>query len=387
MASQPAEVRQAAATSNILTILLLGIDQRPDEAAKHIPSRTDTMIVAMADATAKRAALVSIPRDLVVAIPGHGNQKINTAHFWGESDHSGGGPALAARTVGATFGVPVDYFARVDFAAFRQGIDALGGIVVDVDRPILDNEYPTEDYGIKRLYIPGGLQPMNGERALEYVRSRHDDNDFGRQSRQRRVILAAKDKLLRPRTILSLPGLVDIVRKSVATDVPTAKLPGLLYLALSIPPANVTNAGITYDMLVDVNKDGSEFLPDRAKIQHLFDTVLGAPVDRATPTSSAASSAPIQVEVLNGTTRAGFAAATADILKSKGYQIARVAQATTSDHLHTSIVDRSGSRQAGLAIAQAIGVTPSAVVAAPAQAATPDVSIVLGYDAPGAAGR
>src|SRR5260370_26450483 len=150
MATQSAVARQAAAASNILTILLLGIDQRPDEAAKHVPSRTDTMILAMADATAKRAALVSIPRDLVVAIPGHGNQKINTAHFWGESDQSGGGPPLAARTVEAAFGVAVDYFARVDFAAFRQGIDALGGIVVDVDRPILDNEYPTEDYGIKR---------------------------------------------------------------------------------------------------------------------------------------------------------------------------------------------------------------------------------------------
>src|SRR5438132_1471406 len=83
------------------------------------------------------AALISIPRDLVVVVPGHGSQKINTAHFWGDLDHPGDGPAVAKKTVEDAFGINVDYFARVDFLAFQRMIDAMGGIVVDVPRPIL----------------------------------------------------------------------------------------------------------------------------------------------------------------------------------------------------------------------------------------------------------
>ncbi len=383
----PGQTSTAAAKRNLVTILLLGIDQRPDEAARHIPSRTDTMILVVVDPTSKRAALVSIPRDLIVAIPGHGNQKINTAHFWGESDEIGSGPDLAARTVENNFGVHVDYYARVDFSAFERGIDALGGIVVDVQRPILDDEYPTENYGVKRVFIPGGPQWMDGARALEFVRSRHSGNDFGRQARQRQVILAAESKLLRPEMALKVPEFVSVVRQSLATNIPPTKLPWLLYLAASIGPSNVVDAGITYDMLVDVNKDGSEFLPDRVKIQHLLDTVLDNPPSSsasnptATPNPVAVQD-PVRVEILNGTTRDGLAATLADALKTKGFSIARVAQADTSDQVHTLVTDRSGARHAGPTVAKAVGVPSATVVLAPAQTGLPDVTVVLGYDVP-----
>ena len=375
--------------SHRLTILLLGIDQRQDEAAQHIPSRTDTMIVLTVDPQQKKAALISIPRDLVVPIPGHGDQKINTAHFWGEVDHRGGGPALAVETVESNFGIHVDYYARVDFLAFERLIDAIGGIDVDVQRPILDDAYPTPDYGIMRLYIPAGPQWMDGARALEYARSRHSANDFARQARQRAVILAAEQKALQPRMLVELPRFVGILRESVGTDIPFTELPALVSLARSIPAQNIVDVGITSGMVIDVHHDGTELLPDQPKIQQLFARVFEDTTPVQPPTAPVATApttaprSPVHVEVTNGTERDGLAARTADELKGKGYVIAGVAQANLTNAAHTIVVDRTGARHAGQAIAQAIGVPASAVQDAPARPDLPDVTVILGDDAPG----
>lgn len=366
---------------NRLTILLLGIDQRQDQAAQHVPSRSDTMIVLTVDPRQKKAALVSIPRDLVVPIPGHGDQKINTAHFWGEVDHPGGGPSLAVDTVERNFGIHVDYYARVDFLAFQRLIDAVGGIVVDVHRPILDDEYPTPDYGTIRLYIPTGPQWMDGARALEYARSRHSENDFARQARQREVILAAERKALQPGMLVKLPEFVAILHESVGTDIPLTKIPSLVSLARSIPAENVVDVGITSDMVVDVNHDGTVLLPDRARISRLFASVFGdvAPSQVVEPTSTPEPAA--RIEVTNGTTRDGLATLTADKLRRDGYVIAGVAQASRDDYLHTIVVDRTGSRHVGASIARTLGVSESAVEVEKAAPGAPDVTIILGYDA------
>jgi polyisoprenyl-teichoic acid--peptidoglycan teichoic acid transferase len=374
--SPPALFGGPADGNGRITILLLGIDQRAEEAAAHVPSRSDTMIVLTIDPRAKRAALVSIPRDLVVAVPGHGMQKINTAHFWGETDHPGSGPELAKETVEQTFGIRVDYYARVDFLAFQRLVDAVDGVVIDVPRPILDDAYPTPDYGIQRIYIPAGPQWMDGTRALEYARSRHSENDFARQSRQRQVILAAEQRLFQPSTLLKLPALAQIARDSVGTDVPLTQVPALALLARTIPAQNVTNVGIGPDMVVDINHDGTELLPQSDKIRQLFSQIWD------TPASAAAPAGPVRVEVFNGTTRPGFAAATADALKARGYVVANVAQAQTSDHLTTTIVDRSGSRQAGAAIAKLVGVPANQVQTASPQPGAADVTVILGFDAP-----
>src|SRR5438445_541735 len=83
-------------------------------------------------------------------------------------------PTSTQRTIASDFGIKVDYYARVDFRGFEQMIDAVNGVVVDVERPIKDDEYPTEDYGYQRLYVTPGPQWMDGPTALKYARSRHD---------------------------------------------------------------------------------------------------------------------------------------------------------------------------------------------------------------------
>src|SRR5262249_15005137 len=120
-----------------VNILLLGIDKRDNEPIEG--TRSDTMMLASIDPVSKSAALVSLPRDMWVRIPGWGQQRINVAH-------AVGGPDLAMQTVSSDFGIPIQYYARVDFRGFEQMVDAVGGVVIDVDWPVKDDEYPTADY-------------------------------------------------------------------------------------------------------------------------------------------------------------------------------------------------------------------------------------------------
>ena len=181
-------------------ILLLGIDQRDDEREEGTnPGRTDTMMMLRIDPRAKSAGLISFPRDLWVDIPTVGQGRIDSAFTYGEvRQRGGGGPALARRTVEQNFGLRVDYYALVNFHGLEQIVDTVGGIVVDVERPLKDNEYPTDDYGVERVYIPPGLQFMDGRLALKYARSRHTDNDFGRMRRQQRVLSPCASARCRP---------------------------------------------------------------------------------------------------------------------------------------------------------------------------------------------
>src|SRR5206468_1389531 len=197
-----------------INILLLGIDKRDDEPIAG--TRSDTIMLASIDPLTKSAALVSFPRDLWVTIPGctssagceGGRQRINVAH-------AVGGPDLTRQTITSDFGVPIDFYARVDFRGFEQLIDAVGGVVVDVDWPVKDDEYPTADYGYQRIYFGPGPQLMDGTTALEYARSRHGMSDFARAARQQKVIVSLRNRALQLNMLARAPDLVGIAQKSL----------------------------------------------------------------------------------------------------------------------------------------------------------------------------
>jgi LCP family protein required for cell wall assembly len=196
-------------------VLVLGLDRRPDQGSV---VRSDTMILATVYPPGPRIALLSVPRDLYVETPGYGPGRINTAHFWGENALEGGGPALAAQTVAQNFGVPVHHYVRVDFDGFRAIVDAVGGIDVVVEAPIVDDAYPTDDYGTMRIEIPAGPQHMDGETALRYARSRHGSSDFDRARRQQQILIALARRLLEPAAWPKLPAVVQVVTDDVDTD-------------------------------------------------------------------------------------------------------------------------------------------------------------------------
>ncbi len=204
-----------SATRPRTNVLILGLDRRPEEG---YVVRSDTMILASFYPPGPAVTMLSIPRDLYVEIPGYGSNRINTAHFWGESEFEGGGPALAVRTILLNFGVPVHHYIRVDFEAFRALVDAVGGIDVNVEAPIVDEAYPTEDYGTMRIEISAGLQHMNGETALRYARTRHGSSDFDRIARQQEVVMALASRLLKPAVWPRLPLVYHAVRQYVDTD-------------------------------------------------------------------------------------------------------------------------------------------------------------------------
>jgi LCP family protein required for cell wall assembly len=194
------------------------------------PSRTDTMILIVADPSTDSAALISIPRDLWVPIPGHGRNRINTANFFGDADQPGNGPLLAKRVVSENFGVPVQYYVRIRFQGFVDVIDTLGGITVDVPRDLDDDHYPTPDYGTQKIHIAAGVQHMDGETALIYARSRYSTSDFDRARRQQQILLAAYDKLNSPLTWPRLPLVFAAFLSATESDMSGAKMVGFYRL-------------------------------------------------------------------------------------------------------------------------------------------------------------
>jgi LCP family protein required for cell wall assembly len=196
-------------------ILVLGIDRRPGEGDA---VRTDTLLLLHSDPGSRRLVLLSIPRDLWVTFPEGGEGRINTVHVYAELETAGSGPARAAETVSANFGVPVHRTLRLDFDAFRDVVDAAGGIEIDVPKPVIDNAYPTDDYGTIRIEIPVGLQHMDGETALQYARSRHGSTDFDRAARQQQILLALAKKLTQPAGWLLISRVYQAFQNAVDTD-------------------------------------------------------------------------------------------------------------------------------------------------------------------------
>lgn len=222
------------------TVLILGIDRRPDEGG---PTRSDSMILLGFNRETQEAAILSIPRDLWVEVPGVGPQRINTATFFGyDAEDPTAAPRLAVRTVAASFGLPVDRFLLLDFQTFVRLVDALGGVEVDVPKPITDTQYPTPDYGVTTIHFDAGRQVLDGERALIYVRTRHADDDFGRARRQQQVVQALAQRLLQPSTWPRLPAAYQVLQEGVITDLQLADLLALLPVVRAIGRGEVMQA-------------------------------------------------------------------------------------------------------------------------------------------------
>ncbi|MCW1969972.1 MAG: LCP family protein [Anaerolineae bacterium] len=231
-----------------INILLMGIDQRQGEVERGY--RTDTMILITIDPVSGQAGMLSIPRDLWVPIPGYGNNRINLANYYGDADdYPGGGAALAKKTVEQLIGVRVHHAVRVNFTAFENFIDRIGGVTVDVPEDIYDPKYPTNNYGIEVFSIKKGKQTLDGTTALKYARTRNTKfGDFDRAKRQQQVILAAQEKLKDVRVAMSLfaagPDLLADLSASIKTDMPLSMIQQLGRLGMTIDRANIKSAVI-----------------------------------------------------------------------------------------------------------------------------------------------
>ncbi len=213
-----------------INILLLGTDQRPGQSNW----RTDTIILLSINQAEKTVGMLTIPRDLYVNIPSVGKQRINTADFYGGYyNYPGGGPNLIKTTIEQNLGVRVHYFVRGGFDAFRKAIDILGGIDVDVDCPLYEQDF-YDDYGHATLNFKLGLQTMDGVTALRYARSRYTTNDYDRGRRQRQVILAMWDRATSLNLLPKWTQLYQEMSDSIQTDLSPTELAALAYIGTQL---------------------------------------------------------------------------------------------------------------------------------------------------------
>ncbi len=263
--------------SDRVNILLMGIDRRPGEP---FVSRTDSMMIISIDPLGNQASILSVPRDLYVVIPGRGRDRINTAFVYGAAGNNpAGGAALSMQTVEYNLGVPINHYALVDFSAVIQGVDTLGGIDVNVPFTINDPTYPDMFYGFDPLFIPAGLQRMDGQLALKYARTRHVDNDFGRAQRQQQVILAARDKALSlgvTGLLAKAPLLYQQMEQGIRTDLSLDQIVALAKTASEVPAENIQSDVLDFDYVTSYKTEtGAQVLVlDNQKaaglIQQLF---------------------------------------------------------------------------------------------------------------------
>jgi LCP family protein required for cell wall assembly len=234
--------------SDQVNILLMGIDRRPGEP---FISRTDSMMIVSLDPEGKRVSILSVPRDLYVVIPGRGRDRINTAFVYGAAGNNpAGGAALSMQTVEYNLGVPINHYVLVDFSAVIQGVDALGGIDINIPFTIDDPTFPDMYYGYDPLYIPAGWQHLDGTLALKYARTRHMDSDFGRAQRQQQVILAARDKALSlgiTGLLAKAPVLYQQLEQGIRTDLSLEQIVSLAKTASDVPSENIQSDVLDYD--------------------------------------------------------------------------------------------------------------------------------------------
>jgi LCP family protein required for cell wall assembly len=237
-----------------LNILVIGSDQR----AGDVTHNTDTMIVVSIDPTSKQVVMFSLPRDTVdVPVPPgparrvYGNVyrgKINS--FWssvrkrddlfpGDPKRNLPGYNGLKAILGNLYNIPIKYFVEVNFDGFKQIVDTMGGVTINVQMPVSDDRFPSTDNSLRRIYIPSGIQHMTGAAALQYARSRHGSNDFDRGIRQQRVLLSLREQADPQALIPQLPTLVQALQQTVKTDIPVNQLAPLLGLASEIDTKNI----------------------------------------------------------------------------------------------------------------------------------------------------
>lgn len=210
-----------------LNVLLLGIDARQGETM----ARADTLILASIDQKSKQMTLLSIPRDTRVNIPGYGWDKINSATVFG-------GPDLTMKVASDLLGIPIKYYVLTNFSGFKDIVDALGGVTLDVEQNMY--HWDDEDGGIYEINLKKGVQRLDGDKALQYVRYRdYMMGDIDRTKAQQKFLVALAKEMLQPSTITKLPRLIPEINRYVKTNLNVSDMYTMASAARNLENANI----------------------------------------------------------------------------------------------------------------------------------------------------
>jgi LCP family protein required for cell wall assembly len=339
-----------------LNVLLIGADE---QGGGH---NTDTLIVVSIDPVARQVAMFSLPRDTVdVPIPPGPARNVFGRAYGGKinslwtnargrpdafpgTNRTRGYNALKS-VIGELYQLDIKYYVEVNFEGFVQVVNALGGVTINVQVPVVDNRFPAGD-GLRRVYIPSGVQHMDGAQALMYARSRHTSTDFDRAQRQQRVLLSLREQANISAILPRVDDLAAALRRAVRTDIPREQLPRLLGLADGIDTDRIRSYVFTPPLY------GSEILspiyklvPDVARIRAaVAEAFVVDPAQEERREAVAAEAA--RVWVLNGTGDRGQAADIAAYLEYLGIPASAPAQRPTQGAgARTRIVVYNGAQE------------------------------------------
>jgi LCP family protein required for cell wall assembly len=370
-----------------VTVLVMGLDYRDWEAGDG-PPRTDTMILLTIDPLTKTAGILNVPRDLWVNIPGFDYGRINTAYPLGIAyDVPGGGPQQAMDTVESLLGVPIDYYAIINFGAFEKFIDELGGINVTVSSDISVDPIGKGN----TVYLKPGNYLLNGPTALAYARARHTDGgDFDRAVRQQQVILAIRDRIveLGPTQVAGkIPAMYNELAAGIHTNLSLNDAVKLGWLALEIPLDTVQRGAIAPPNAVSFAKspDGTQdiLIPVPDQIRLIRDQVFASSNMASPGLTSGDARANMQAEgasivVANGTYTEGLAQETQAYLQSQGANV--VGTQNSEYNTYTQIIDYTGNPYTDKYLVDLMKISPYNISLQYDPNSQVDVLVILGDD-------
>jgi LCP family protein required for cell wall assembly len=241
-------------------VLLLGIDYAPGESRL---GRSDTIILTTFIPLEPYVGMLSIPRDLWVNIPGVGENRINTAHYFAEAQQEGSGPEAAMETIRQNFGVDVDYYVRIRFEGFKDVVNALGGVDINLTETMAG-------------YPPGGHH-LTGNKALAFVRSRQGSDDFFRMEQGQFLMKAILRQMVSPLSWPRIPSALIALGQATDTNLPIWQWPRLGLAVLRAGAEGIDSRTITREMIAPfVTSEGAQvLLPDWSRINPVLLEVFG----------------------------------------------------------------------------------------------------------------
>ncbi len=370
----------------------------------------DTIMIASIEPKERKVALLSIPRDLYVQVPGEEfYSKLNAVHAYGDSKKKHNGPVLLKKKVEEITGLQIHYYARFDFIAFKKIVEALGGVNITIANSFFDYWH--------KIAFPAGTETMNGDRALAYVRARYvegpEGGDFRRAARQQQMLIAIRDKIFSVQTAFdftTVNKVLDSLSENISTSMQVWEMKRFFEISRQIDTRNIKSVvlttgprgvlvgdtvvlgGVPASILKTRTGDYSEIKTIAARI---FDEGIGKTIDDSTsaantspePTpsvspSASPSTAKPTLEIRNGTAVNGLAKKIGDELTKDGYTVIATANAKSKDVKNTKVyAPKVTQADDAVKIAESLGASSQSEFPADEAKTTADILIILGADA------
>jgi len=345
---------------------------------------TDTMMILSIDWQTKKAALISLPRDLWVKIPGYGYSKMNYAFYYGNQKpkETGGGGKVASTVVSEVAGIPIHYYISLDFDGFKKTVDSLNGIDIYVDKALYDPYYPAADMiRYDPFKITVGLHHMDGDTALKYARSRETTSDFDRSRRQQQVMAAIKEKALSLETLSNPKKITDLLAilgdhmrtnmsvseiRSLWDEFKVVDMENMINKVFDTAPGSVLTSTQDERGYIIIPKKGiGNYTDVHSMIKNIFTTETIKTEEK------------LSIQVLNGTKKQGAATQVSQLLKNYGYNVVSVGNATQMID-DTTVYNCAGSK--GEKTAKSLSETLDAISASKNSCGNVDIQIIIGQN-------